>query len=233
MTDWDYCKTPIGYMKIGTATIPLSCNRWQCAYCGRIKKWLLAEKVGLLFEGVNTVKQITITQKLGSKRNIMFDLKMLIRVLRRAGLEIDKYVWFKEFTRKGQRHLHILLDIPDFVNQKWLSDVWRKVSKGESYRVWINETTIEKAAAYAMKYLTKSYSGEFRYARHERRVGFSKGARSYKYPYTPILGNFWEVIADLDIPVQVVIEYHPGDYERLKPLVFQRDDAAERGVKFA
>lgn len=231
MSDLGYCPTPIGHLKIGSVIIPLSCNRWQCPYCGRIKKWLLAEKVGLLFEGVNSVKQITLTQKAGSKRNIMDDWEAFRRILTRAGLKIEKYVWFKEFTYKGQRHLHILLDIPEFVNQKWLSDVWRKVTKGESFRVWINESDIERAAAYAMKYLTKSYSGEYRYAKKEHRVGFSRGARNYEYPYTPILGNFWEIIGDLDIPVDVVIEYHAGDYMRLKGRSYVRDDDAERGVK--
>jgi hypothetical protein len=230
MTHLNCCPRPIGYLEIGSAIIPLSCNRWDCVYCGRIKKWLLAEKVGLLFEGVNTVKQLTITQKLGSKRNIMKDWETMRKILIRAGLKIEKYVWFKEFTYKGQRHLHILLDIPDYVNQKWLSDIWRKVTKGESFRVWINETDIQKAAAYAMAYLTKSYQGEYRYARHERRVGFSRGARNYEYPYTPILGNFWEIIGDLDIPVNVVIEYHADDYTRLQDRSYVRDDEAERGL---
>lgn len=225
------CPTPIGYQVIGSQTYPISCDRWDCEVCGKLKKWHVAEKAKILFQGVDIVKQVTLTQVLGSRRNIMKDWKEFRRVLARAGVKLGKFFWTKEFTRKGQRHLHIIAEMPGYVDQKWLSDVWRKITKGESYRVWINETDIKNAAGYVMKYLTKSFSKECRFHPGENRFGFSRGAVAYQYPYTPILGSFWEIIVDPNMKPQVVIEYHACDYMRVKKRSFVRDDEYERGLK--
>lgn len=145
----------------------------------------------------------------------MKDKKELFRILKRAGVPINSYFWVKEFTQRGQRHLHILADIPGWVDQKWLSDVWRKVTHGESFRVWINETTIHNSAGYVMKYLTKVFGEECRYNKGENRYGFCRGAKSYQFPYSVIMGDFWErIVAPVEKPV-FELEWHGGDYVRL------------------
>ena len=215
------CPTPIGYHQIGTAFFTQPCHRWECPYCSRWKKWQLAKKVEILFKNTPIVKQITLTQKLGSKRNIMKDWQAMRQVFKRSGLMLYSYFWVKEFTVKGQRHLHIIADVPDFVSQKWLSDVWRNLTHGESFRVWINESDIENAAGYTMKYLTKTFSEECRFKKKERRYGFCKSAKKFEYPYTPINGVFWEIfpmrpfVGMVPLVSTFTMEYHGGDYEKL------------------
>lgn len=137
---------------------------------------------------------MTLTQKLGSKQDIMKNWNHLRLILKRSGVKCDVYFWTKEFTLNGERHLHIILDTDEWISQKWLSDIWRHTTGGESYRVWVNDDNLKNAAGYAMKYLTKAFSEETRFRKKERRYGFSRNSERYKYPYTVIIGDFWQII---------------------------------------
>lgn len=187
------CPTPIGYVTVRGKKLPVNCMKWLCPYCGPIKKHRLAKRIARGFVGSEKCIAITLTQKLGSKRNILKDFETVrYRLKTRHHITIDRYFWVKEFTKKGQRHLHIICS--SYVDHKLLKSLWREVTLGESYRVWINEKPIRNAAGYLFKYLSKAYTFEIRYRNKERRYGFSKKPEFKPQRDLPILGDFWEII---------------------------------------
>ena len=103
------CPKPIGYVTIDGNKKPVACMKWTCPYCGPIKKHRLACRISRGFSDADTVIAITLTQKLHSKRNILKDFETVRYLLKtRHSIIIDRYFWVKEFTKKGQRHVHIL-----------------------------------------------------------------------------------------------------------------------------
>lgn len=91
--------------------------------------------------------------------------------LRKYGYKFA-YCWFKEFTKKGRRHLHVLLD--KFVRKSLIRRLWLKATENTSYIVKINRRPIRSAAGYCSKYVTKDIQHETRYAYKERRYTFSR-----------------------------------------------------------
>jgi hypothetical protein len=188
------CPKPIGYVTIDGIKKPVACMKWTCPYCGPIKKHRLACRISKGFFGHDDVIAITLTQKLHSKRNILKDFETVrYRLKTRHGISMDRYFWVKEFTKKGQRHIHILCSV--YVDHKLLKKLWKEVTLGESYRVWINEKPIRNSAGYLFKYLGKAYKVEIRYHRKERRYGFSRHSDFKPTRELPLLGNFWDIIA--------------------------------------
>lgn len=148
------------------------------------------------------VYAITLTQKRGSTQSIMTNWKKLVRVLRKEFPDL-RYFWVKEFTKQGERHLHVLINLDvDFYDLRLahakLREQWRDITGGESFVVWINRTPIENAAGYLMKYLTKAYGTEVRFKEKERRYGFSRDG-GFSEKNFPIPGNFWDNIARPDL----------------------------------
>lgn len=82
------------------------------------------------------------------------------------------YVWFKEFTKKGRRHLHVLLD--KFIRKGLIRRLWLKATENTSYIVKINRRPIRSAAGYCSKYVTKDIQHEDRYQYKERRYTCSR-----------------------------------------------------------
>lgn len=82
------------------------------------------------------------------------------------------YCWFKEFTKKGRRHLHVLLD--KFIRKGLIRRLWLKATDNTSYIVKINRRPIRSAAGYCSKYVTKDIQQETRYRRKERRYTCSR-----------------------------------------------------------
>lgn len=199
-----YCPRPVGYMSIpGVGTIPVSCRRWDCPHCGKWRQLRLAARVAAGFLSDHQTDDViawTLTQKHGSKQNIVKNFQKLRRLLRKRHLIGMKFLWVKEFTKRGQRHLHIITKTA--IDQDYLQDLWLEVTGGESYIVWVNQTNLKNAGGYAFKYLMKAYSAECRYDPKERRYGFSKDYKfSQKYadsvsnlPVFPLMGDFWEII---------------------------------------
>lgn len=190
------CSRPIGLFKnrITGQKIPMRCNTWDCPYCGKIKKINVLKRVERGFERIGQnlgmrIRSVTLTQRLGSERNIMKDWAALRHILARSGYNL-RYFWSKEFTHKGQRHLHLLINA--YIPQKTLSFCWRLVTNGESYIVWINSAErgefaddIRNPAGYMSKYLTKAYSDEVKFNKSEHRYGFSRCALFKVQKYTP------------------------------------------------
>lgn len=193
----NYCPTPAGYiiMKDGRK-VPVGCRRWTCPHCGKWRKIRLAHRILRGFFDDKNVCAITLTQKRGSTQSIMANWKKLVRVLKREHSDL-RYFWVKEFTKAGERHLHILINIEvkDLREEhSKLRRQWYQVTNHESYIVWINQDAIHNAPGYLMKYLTKAYSTEVRFKEKERRYGFSRDGKFSEKDY-PIPGNFWENIA--------------------------------------
>jgi hypothetical protein len=165
---------------------PMPCNQWSCPFCGPIKKARVADRVkyGFMTRSFTIkgfrVRMVTLTQKRGSKRNIMEDWATFRHLLTRAGVLGLRYFWTKEFTPTGhQRHLHVLVNL--YIPHILIKKLWRKATQGESYIVHITgrknqdeSGDINNPAGYATKYLTKAYAKENGFESHERRYGFSR-----------------------------------------------------------
>lgn len=95
----------------------------------------------------------------------------LLASLRKYGIKFA-YVWFKEFTIKGRRHLHVLLD--KYVKKSLIRRLWYAATEQTSYLVKINHRPIRTAAGYVSKYVTKGIQHEKRYKHKERRYSFSR-----------------------------------------------------------
>lgn len=191
------CPTPVGFVEKWGGIHPVACGRWVCPWCGKWRKKRLADRVARGFIGTylqgDKVRALTLTQKLGTQQDIMKNWARLRAVFAKYQVPINKYFWVKEFTKQGERHLHILIDADSDIDQNWLSDKWRTITDGESYILWINEAEIGNAAGYAMKYLTKAFF-ECEFRPKEKRFGFSQSAR-FK-DIEPILGDFWDIIIE-------------------------------------
>ena len=74
------CPQPVGlfHNKLTGKTVIIPCNSWSCPHCGKIKKNRVADRVkkgfdaDLIIPG-HRIRSITLTQKLGSVRDIMKD----------------------------------------------------------------------------------------------------------------------------------------------------------------
>ena len=182
---WNKCPQPIGlFINKNTGNrVPMACHKWTCPHCGKIKKMGILHRVKMGFHpdmisAGSRIRGIVLTQKLGSRRDIMRDWATFRHILVRAGYHL-KYFWAKEFTKKGQRHLHALVNA--YISQHVLKDAWSRATQHESWIVWITgknhpkrSEDIYNPAGYATKYLTKSYGHEQQFDTHERRWGFSR-----------------------------------------------------------
>jgi hypothetical protein len=89
----------------------------------------------------------------------MADWATFRHILVRQGIHV-KYFWSKEFTVKGQRHLHAVINA--YIPQNVIKDAWQRATDGESFIVWITGKDkkerchdIYNPAGYAMKYITQ------------------------------------------------------------------------------
>lgn len=223
------CPRPIGMYvnRHDGSVLPIPCNRWDCPHCGPIKKNRVADRVkrGFRLDSVagNRVRAMTLTQKLGTEQYIMDCWSRFRALLAKRGIHL-KYFWSKEFTVKGERHMHVLINA--YIPQEIIKECWLKATKGESYIVWITgkelpdseKGDIYNPAGYATKYLTKSYSEDCRFEKNERRFGFSryKLFKVQKCEYFTSLStpDFWDAIACVT-SWRAEIEYHTGDYNDL------------------
>jgi len=172
------CVKPIGYYipekSERSERIHIPCKKWDCPVCSRVLINRLLDDVRLFFEG-ETVRFLTLTERSTASNNkeIMKHWKRLLDNLRVYFPHI-RYFWAKEFTKRGVRHLHVLINC--YVPHGLLKRLWRLATEGQSDVVWVEKTVVRNAAAYMMKYMSKQFQcGGFE--KGERRYGFGGGKR--------------------------------------------------------
>jgi hypothetical protein len=194
------CIKPIGYGQ-STKTgehFEIPCKKWDCPVCSRVKVNKLLDDTNMFFE-FEHVRFMTLTEKAtaSNKDQIIRHYRRLMDNLKKKypGL---KAFWIKEFTKRGTRHLHVVLN--QYIPQKEIKRLWIKATGGESFIVHIEDAKeIRNAAAYMTKYMTKQLNGGDNFKRGERRYGFSGGKR----PKT-----VWDGKAEGKIEVEVEPHYN-------------------------
>lgn len=173
-----HCPYPTGYFYKRADTkrlvkVPKGCGRWDCPYCGERKKKKLLDRIATYFRAhPDQCRMLTLT--LGDN----YDDAQITEAWNRLKASLRKYghrfayCWFKEFTVKGRRHMHVLLD--RFIPRKLIKRLWLRATEYTSYIVKINHRPIRSAAGYCSKYVTKDIQNEARYAYKERRYTFSR-----------------------------------------------------------
>lgn len=183
------CPFPIGLFKNHKTgeEVFASCRQWGCPVCGPVKKNQLLDRVKKGFtpdvplipaedeeyEEIKpyNVRMLTLTLRAGTDDTQITKYWNTLRTeLKDAGFKLGRFFWTKEFTKRGTRHLHVLIDcyIPRIVIRK----LWKRITGG-SYIVHISRMRVKNPAGYASKYLTKGFSeGEFK--KYERRYGCSR-----------------------------------------------------------
>lgn len=153
--------------------MPKGCGKWDCPYCGPRKKKKLLDRVATYFAGhPGECRHLTLT--LSDK----YDDEQITKAWNRLKASLRKYniilsyVWIKEFTIKGRRHMHLLID--QFIPKTLLSRLWYLATNETSFVVQINRRPIYNAAGYISKYVTKDVQNETRFKHKERRYGFSR-----------------------------------------------------------
>lgn len=105
----------------------------------------------------------------------------------------------KEFTKKGKRHLHVLIN--RYIPSRVVMYAWRLATDGNSFVTKIARREIKNAAGYMTKYMTKTMEvGLFR--RRERRYSCSRNyfkqarlavafisTHRFRYDYNPHIAS--------------------------------------------
>ena len=192
MTVFTDCPTPVGVYypedNEGEAR-PVPCKRFKCPYCGKIRRKQVMDKVKRGF-GSDRVRFLTLTipPQIDNYKG-----RRLMKAWNRFRTRIKqlfsgfKYFWVKEFTKKGIRHLHIMINV--YIPIAVIKRVWKKattytvkVQNGREERETFASIThisgskkrkIMNAAGYMTKYMTKQMQGR-NFDERERRYGFSR-----------------------------------------------------------
>lgn len=113
---------------------------------------------------------LTLTQRTDDPTPIMKAWARFRAYMKKKGYEFDFFL-VKEFTKKGKRHLHVLIN--RYIPSRVVMHAWRLATGGYSYIVKITRREIKNAAGYMTKYMTKTmHEGMFR--RKERRYSCSR-----------------------------------------------------------
>lgn len=204
------CPTPSGYFvsKDGKTTVPAPCCSWSCPVCGEIKKNRVMDTVKLSSDllqqsGLPANRKIwrflTLTQRTNDPVPIMKAWARFRALAAKHNAAFDFFL-VKEFTVKGKRHLHVLINryIKAYDVKRW----WWNATEHNSFIVKIVRRDIKNAAGYMTKYMTKSIGVNHGFIRGERRYSMSqrffKDARlaftfipqhKFDYQYRPHFGE--------------------------------------------
>ena len=176
------CPTPIGrYVSADGVTIPAPCNSWRCPVCGKVKKNKVIDRIHdgqvllsqdeSLHADFRFFRFLTLTQSIEDDTPIMVAWARFRAYLAKKGIKLV-YFGVKEFTKKGKRHLHVLVN--KYLRFKDVKHAWILATKGNSYRVWINRVNVKSGAGYMTKYMSKTLHHEM-FKRGERRYFHSRG----------------------------------------------------------
>lgn len=166
------CPNPVG-VAIGSRTgkvVKLPCNRWSCPECGPVKVKRL--QVRTLLGDLQPRAFLTLTQHTDDQTPITDAWNRFVSALRSKGW-IIRYIWVKEYTRKGKTHLHVLVE--GWWDWTETSRLWMLATGGASKITNIKKIhDFRGAVRYIMKYLSKTLNGI--YEKGERRYSSSRGA---------------------------------------------------------
>lgn len=171
------CPNPSGFIRdLDTGElIPLPCHRWDCPICGYAKK---KELLDVIAYGGAVIQQrgqrwrfltLTLSTKVDGRRIDLFWARF--RAILAKHNYHPEYFKVKEFTEKGQRHLHVLISV--FIPFNFLQYAWRTATEGTSYWVHIKKAQVKSAAGYMNKYMTKQTVHSGLFDKGERRYSFS------------------------------------------------------------
>ncbi len=232
------CPTPSGYFfNEKNVLIPAACKSWSCPVCGKVNRNKLMDKVAaadafLQSSEVPATRKIwrflTLTQRTTDDTPIMLAFARFRAYLAKHGIKDIRYLNVKEFTKKGKRHLHVLVN--SYIPAYTVKHAWYLATDKKSFVVQIKRAAIKSAAGYMTKYMTKNI-GEAGFKRRERRyttsrgffVGlpklkadFDKGGSRWEYVFYPhVVGKFsnlldiipYKVVRFLDLGVHTTDAY--------------------------
>lgn len=209
MAEYTHCPTPGGYIRnIETGElIPLPCNKLTCPYCGPIRKARLLDDIaygGAIIQGQGRrwrFLTLTLSTKVDG-RNID-DYWTHFRAnlhdwRKKQGLKSPiQFFKVKEFTEKGQRHLHVLIDT--FIPFNVIQHFWRLATNGTSFWVHIKKAQVKSAAGYMSKYMTKQTILSNQFDKGERRYSFSRNFPRLPRPVRdPEKAKDWQFVSKVD-----------------------------------
>ncbi len=175
------CPDPVGTFENNDGEkFNVACKKWSCEVCRKVLKNKLLDRIrdgfikyrekhpncGLYF--------LTLTlSNVVDDSNIMKYWARLRAHISKYGIRNLAYVWCKEFTQAGIRHLHIIYAYDEDIDQNFLSESWKKVTENTSCVVDIRAIdSIRSASGYISKYITKSLDA-LGFKKGEHRFGFS------------------------------------------------------------
>jgi hypothetical protein len=136
----------------------VNCGSWSCSYCGPRRAKLARYRIRTVAEELDLHIFLTLTfdpSKLKNGENAVRHIRIVFNkfreYLRRKYGVPPYYICVLEFTKRGNPHLHILLD--RFIPQAWISKTWNRL--GGAKIVDIRQVTVRNVARYLSKYLTK------------------------------------------------------------------------------
>lgn len=154
----------------------LPCHKWTCPYCGELKRKQLLDVIGFGGQVIQSKGRrwrfmtLTLSTKVDGRRIDLF-WQRFRSLLHKHGYR-PEYFKVKEFTKNGQRHLHVLIDV--FVPFNFIQYAWRMATEGTSFWVHIKKAQIKSAAGYMAKYLTKQTVLSHQFEKGEHRYSFSR-----------------------------------------------------------
>lgn len=202
------CPHPSGYVRnLETGElVPLPCNRWTCPVCGPRRKAALLDDIayggGIIQANGRRWRFLTLTlsTKVNGRDIDLFWARFRAHIHNwrvKQGHKIPvQYFKVKEFTEKGQRHLHVLIDT--FVPFNFIQHAWRQATEGTSFWVHIKKAQVKSAAGYMSKYMTKQTVMSDKFDKGERRYSFSHRFPRIPRPEKPPGPSKWAYLSAVD-----------------------------------
>lgn len=188
-TPWMCPNSPGHFKLVSGKIIPAKCQSWSCSFCapGKKNRWLDRIARGTQHGGYRW-RMLTLTQATSDTMPIMHAWARWRRYMANDDWIHLKYVWVKEFTQAGKRHLHVLVNA--YVPWSIIKKNWARATRGASYIIHIADKVsgeIRDKAAYMSKYISKNLEADYDWRKYERRFGFSRWD-AWREPEKPATG---------------------------------------------